>query len=136
MTNAIYPKTKKRFMAGDLDLTAVAVYAALISVSGAGTTYTYSPSHALLADVPAGSIISTSPALTGKLLGDDASFDSDDPTFAIVTGQSIEAVILYADDGTNSYLVMYQDTGVTGLPLTPDGSDVQVLVDEAGWFAL
>jgi hypothetical protein len=136
MANAIYPKTKKRFMAGDLDLTTVPIYAALINVSGAGTTYTYSSAHASLSDIPAGAIISTSPALAGKTLGDDASFDSDDPTFAIVTGQSIEAVILYADDGTNSYLVMYQDTGVTGLPLTPDGSDVQVLVDEAGWFTL
>ena len=31
---------------------------------------------------------------------------------------------------------MFQDSGVTGLPLTPDGSDVQVLVDAAGWFVL
>lgn len=136
MANAIYPKTKKRFMAGDLDLTTITVYAALINVSGAGTTYAYSAAHASLTDVPVGAIISTSPALTGKALGDDASFDSDDPTFSIVTGQSIEAIILYADDGSNSYLIMYQDSGVTGLPLTPDGSDVQVLVDDAGWFAL
>ena len=114
-------------MAGEIDLTAVAVYAALINVSGAGTTYAYSATHSSLADVPSGAIIATSPALTGKLLNDDASFDSDDPTFSpVVTGQSIEALILYADDGTSTYLIMYQDTGVTGLPLTPDGSDVQI----------
>jgi hypothetical protein len=29
---------------------------------------------------------------------------------------------------------MYQDTAITGLPLTPDGSDVQIVVDSAGWF--
>ncbi len=136
MANALYPKTKKRFMAGDIDLTAVAIYAALINVSGAGTTYAYSATHASLADVPSGAIIATSPALTGKALGDDASFDSDDPTVSAVAGQSIEALILYADDGTNTFLIMYQDSGVTGLPLTPDGSDVQVLVDAAGWFVL
>jgi len=59
-------------------------------------------------------------------------------------GDAVEAIIaagcgapvLYADDGTGTYLIMYQDTGVTGLPLTPDGSDVQVVVDAAGWFAL
>ena len=136
MANAIYPKTKKRFMSGEIDLTTVAVYAALINVSGAGTTYAYSAAHASLADLPAGAIVATSPALTGKALGDDASFDSDDPTLSVVTGQSIEAVILYADDGTSTHLIMYQDTGVTGLPLTPDGSDVQVLVDGAGWFSL
>ncbi len=136
MANALYPKTKKRFMSGGIDLSAVAVYAVLINVSGAGTTYTYSAAHASLADVPSGAIIATSPALTGKVLRDDASFDSDDPTLSAVAGQSIEALLLYADDGTSTYLIMYQDSGVTGLPLTPDGSDVQVLVDAAGWFVL
>ena len=58
------------------------------------------------------------------------------PPLSAVAGQSIEALILYADDGTNTFLIMYQDSGVTGLPLTPDGSDVQVLVDAAGWFVL
>ena len=136
MANALYPKTKKRFMAGDIDLLSIAVYAAVINVSGAGTLYAYSTAHATLADIPAGAIIATSPALTGKVLGDDASFDSDDPVLSAVTGNSVEALLLYADDGTSTYLIMYQDTGVTGLPLTPDGSDVQVLVDAAGWFAL
>ena len=136
MANALYPKTKKRFMAGDIDLLSVAVYAAVVNVSGAGTLYAYSAAHATLADIPAGAIIATSPALTGKALGDDASFDSDDPVLSTVTGDSVEALVLYADDGTGTYLIMYQDTGVTGLPLTPDGSDVQVLVDAAGWFVL
>jgi len=136
MANALYPKNKKRFMAGDIDLLSVAVYAAVINVSGAGTLYAYSATHASLADIPAGAIVATSPALTGKVLGDDASFDSDDPVLSAVSGASIEALVLYADDGTSTYLIMYQDTGVTGLPLTPDGSDVQVLVDAAGWFAL
>jgi len=31
---------------------------------------------------------------------------------------------------------MVQDTGVTGLPLKPDGSDVQINVDTAGLFIL
>lgn len=136
MANAIYPKTKKRFMSAGIDLLSTAVYAALVNVSGVGTTYVYSPAHTSLVDVPAGAIIATSPALGGKVLNDDGSFDSADPTLTNVTGESIEALILYADDGTNTYLIMYQDTGVTGLPLTPDGSDLQILVDPAGWFVL
>ncbi len=95
-----------------------------------------SQNSCLASFAPLWTVIATSPALTGKALGDDASFDSDDPTLSVVTGQSIEAVILYADDGTSTYLIMFQDTGVTGLPLTPDGSDVQVLVDATGWFVL
>lgn len=136
MANALYPKAKKRFMGGGLNLLSVAVYAALINVSGAGTTYAYSPAHTSLADIPAGAIIAMSPPLAGKALNDDGSFDSADPTLSNVTGESIEALILYADDGSSTYLIMYQDTGVTGLPLTPDGSDLQILVDPAGWFVL
>src|SRR5436190_24349708 len=116
MANAIYPKAKKRFMAADIDLTAVAVYAALVNVSGTGTLYAYSATHASLTDVPSGAIIATSPALTGKVLNNDASFDSDDPTLFAVAGQSIEALILYADDGTSTYLIMYQVSGLTCLP--------------------
>jgi hypothetical protein len=39
MANALYPKTKKRFMAGDVDLLSAAVYAAVINVFGAGTVF-------------------------------------------------------------------------------------------------
>jgi hypothetical protein len=55
-----------------------------------------------------------------------------------VSGASIEAIVLYVHTGTDSTsrLIIYQDTGVTGLPLTPDGSDVQITVDAAGWFIL
>jgi hypothetical protein len=76
--------------------------------------------------------------VTGKAFGDDGSFDSDDPTFTGVSGASIEAIVLYVHTGTDSTsrLIMYQDTGVTGLPLTPNGSDVQITIDAAGWFKL
>ena len=55
-----------------------------------------------------------------------------------MTGDSIESIVLYIDTGTagTSRLIMYQDTGVTGLPLTPDGSDAQIVVDASGWFVL
>ena len=54
------------------------------------------------------------------------------------TGDQCEAIILYHHTGTESTseLIAFIDTGVTGLPLTPDGSDVQIVVDAAGWFAL
>ena len=71
-------------------------------------------------------------------LGNSTSANTDDPTFTGVSGASIEAIVLYVHTGTDSTsrLIMYQDTGVTGLPLTPDGSDVQITVDAAGWFVL
>jgi hypothetical protein len=110
----------------------------LVNVPGGGTTYTYSASHEFLSDIPSAARIAASGNLSGKALGDDGSFDSDDPTFSGVTGDSIESIVLYIDTGTagTSRLIMYQDTGVTGLPLTPDGSDAQIVVDAGGWFIL
>jgi hypothetical protein len=99
---------------------------------------TYNDAHDFLDDIPSGARIAVSGNLTGKAFGDEGSFDSDDPTLTGVSGTSIEAIVLYVHTGTDSTwrLIMYQDTGVTGLPLTPDGSDVQITVDAAGWFVL
>jgi hypothetical protein len=98
----------------------------------------YRASHEFLSDILSAARIAASGNLASKTVGNDGSFDSDDPTFSGVTGDSIEAIVLYIDTGTagTSRLIMFQDTGVTGLPLTPDGSDVQITVDAAGWFKL
>ena len=63
---------------------------------------------------------------------------SDAPTASGVTGDEFEALIMYIDTGTpaTSRLILYLDTGITGMPLTPDGSDVQITVDPDGWFIL
>jgi hypothetical protein len=134
MANKLYPKTKKQFLQAGIDLSAANVRAILIDTGA----YTYDDAHDFLDDIPAGARIAVSGNLTGKTFGDDGSFDSDDPTFTAVSGASIEAIVLYVHTGTESTsrLIMYQDTGVTGLPLTPDGSDVQITVDAAGWFVL
>jgi hypothetical protein len=56
----------------------------------------------------------------------------------VADGIFVEAIVLSIDTGTagSSRLIMFQDSGVTGLPLTPDGSDGQINVDAAGWFVL
>ena len=134
MANKLYPKTKTQFLQAGIDLSAVNVRAILVDTG----TYTYSDTHDFLDDIPSGARIAVSGNLSNKAFGDDASFDSDDPMFTAVAGASIEAIVLYVHTGTDSTsrLIMYQDTGVTGLPLTPDGSDLQITVDAAGWFVL
>ena len=134
MANKLYPKTKKQLLLAGIDLSAVNVRAIL----GDTGVYTYNDAHDFLDDIPAGARIAVSGNLTGKAFGDDGSFDSDDPTLTGVSGASIEAIVLYVHTGTEgtSRLIMFQDTGVTGLPLTPDGSDVQITVDAGGWFVL
>ena len=134
MANKLYPKSKKQLLQAGIDLSAVNVRAILVDTAA----YTYDDAHDFLDDIPAGARIAVSGNLTGKAFGDDGSFDSDDPTLTAVSGASIEAIVLYVHTGTDSTsrLIMFQDTGVTGLPLTPDGSDVQITVDDAGWFVL
>jgi hypothetical protein len=134
MANKLYPKSKKQFLQACIDLSAVNVRAVLVDTGA----YTYNDAHDFLHDIPSGARITVSGNLTGKAFGDDGSFDSDDPTFTSVSGASIEAIVLYVHTGTDSTsrLIMYQDTSVTGLPLTPDGSDVQITVDAGGWFVL
>jgi len=63
---------------------------------------------------------------------------SADPIFLSVAGDPLEPIILFIDtaDESTSRLLMFQDTGVTGLPLTPDGNNVQIIVSANGWFTL
>ena len=134
MANKLYPKSKKQFLQAGIDLASLNVRAILVDAGA----YTYDDAHDFLDDIPSGARIAVSGNLTGKTFGDNGSFDSDDPTLTGVSGASIEAIVLYVHTGTDSTsrLIMYQDTGVTGLPLTPDGSDVQITVDAGGWFVL
>ena len=134
MANKLYPKSKKQFLQAGIDLASLNVRAIMVDAGA----YTYDDAHDFLDDIPSGARIAVSGNLTGKTFGDDGSFNSDDPTFTGVSGASIEAIVLYVHTGTDSTsrLIMYQDTGVTGLPLTPDGSDVQITVDAGGWFVL
>ena len=134
MANKLYPKTKAQLLQAGIDLASVNVRALLIDTA----VYDYDDAHEFLEDIPSGARIAVSGNLTGKTFGEDASFDSDDPTLTGVSGASIEAIVLYVHTGdeSTSRLIMHQDTGVDGLPLTPDGSDVQITVDDAGWFIL
>lgn len=135
MANAIYPKYKQAAISGGAnhDLSAGNVKALLVDLAD----YTYSAAHEFLSDVPVAARVATSPNLASKTFA-DGTFDSADPTFSAVSGDQSEALILYIDTGVaaTSRLVMFQDTGVTGIPITPSGGDIIVQVDAAGWFTL
>jgi hypothetical protein len=136
MANALYPKTKAKLMRALIDLEAVTIKAVLVDLAG----YTYLAAHEFLQpDVPGAARIATSAALTGGAVNAElARFDSDDVPFLAVNGPQIKAIILYIDTGaaTTSPLLMYQDTGIVGVPFTPSGNDVQIVVDANGWFGL
>lgn len=135
MANKIYPKLKKGFLSGSaVDLIASNVKVVVLDLAD----YVYDDTHEFLSSIPAVARVATSPNLTGKTLSDAADFDSADPILPGVTGDDFEALAMYVDTGNEatSKLVFFQDTGIAGAPLTPDGSDVKIAVNAAGWFRL
>jgi hypothetical protein len=135
VANALYPKTKAQMLQGTLNLLTADVRLILVDEA----EYTYAAAHEFLSDVPAGARIATSSSLTGKSVDAATSaFKSDEKTFAAVTGAQAEAIIGYIHTGTaaTSRLIWFQDTGVTGLPVTPDGRDIKVTPAGGVWFRL
>lgn len=136
MANTIYPKYREAHLdesATNKGLNSTNVKAALIDLAD----YTYSTAHDFLDDVAGAAIVATTSNLASKTITDGV-FDSADPSFSSVTGDISEAVILYIDTGTaaTSRLVAYFDTGVTGLPVTPNGGNINLTVNASGWFAI
>lgn len=133
MANAIYPKYKEALLNGsaNTDMSAGTVKAALVDTG----TYTYSAAHEFLSSLTG--VVGTAVTLGTKTFT-DGTFDSANPTWSSVSGNSAEAIVLYIDTGVagTSRLILFLDTGQTGLPVTPNGGDITYTVDAAGWFTL
>ena len=135
MANKVYPKLKKGFLSGAaVDLLGSNVKVVLLDLAD----YVYDDAHEFLSSIPAAARVATSPNLTAKTLSDLADFDSADPVLPGVTGDELEAIAMYVDTGTEatSKLIFFQDSGLSGAPLTPDGNDIKIAVNAAGWFRL
>jgi hypothetical protein len=135
MANKIYPKYKQALIDGasDVALDTGTVKAILVDLAD----YTYSDAHDFLDDVPSGARVATSGALASKTIT-DGTFDAADFSFTAVTGDVSEALIIFIDTGNEatSRLVAFYDTGVTGLPITPNGADINVAINASGLFSL
>lgn len=133
MANLLYPATKEGLLGGDIALDTDTVKVVLVDTAD----YTYAAAHTFLSDVPAAARVATSAALTGKTIT-GGTFDSADPVFTAAAGDVSEALILYIDTGTatTSRLLCYLDTGIGGMPVTPNGGDITVQVNAAGWLSL
>lgn len=125
MANAIYPKWKEAIM----QATANSSLGGTVKVALIDTgTYTYSAAHEFFSSVTG--VVGTAQTLANKTYTNGV-FDADDVTFPTVTGATAEAILIYIDTGTagTSRLVLFQDTGVTGLPVTPNGGDINLVFD-------
>lgn len=138
MANAIYPKYKEALLAGtsgydlDHDDTTDGVYVALIDTG----TYTYNSAHDFYNDLSG--IVGTPVRISAPTVTNGV-FDGDNVTFTAVTGNSVEALVIYRkNSGANTTwpLVAYIDASVTGLPVTPNGGDIAITWNASGIFAL
>lgn len=135
MANAIYPKFKEALLDGsvNIDVNDGTVKVALIDTADEA----YNAADTFLSDVTGAGIVGTAQTIANTTVANGL-FDGDNVTFPAVTGDQCEALIIYIDTGTptTSRLVAFIDTGVTGLPVTPNGGDIVVTWHASGIFQL
>lgn len=131
MANALYPKFKESALQAGVNMSSGTVKVALIDTG----TYTYSAAHQFVSSLSG--VVGTAQTIGSKTFTDGV-FDGDDASFSAVSGNTVEALVIYVDTGNpaTSPLVAYIDTGVTGLPVTPNGGDINVNWNASGIFAL
>lgn len=134
MSNALYDHGREGFLTGALNWASDNIKVAVVNTSGSGSLYTVDlANHQHLSEIvssgatPTSAIIARSGNLTTKTTTAGVA-DADDVTFSSLSGDSIEAVVIYKDTGTDSTspLIAYIDTASSGLPLTPNGGDVTI----------
>lgn len=125
MANALYNKGRQRFATADLDWIDDTIKVVAIDQSD----YTMALTHEFLSSIPSAAFVSAHMPLANKTATDGV-VDADDVVFVAVSGDSIEAVVIYKDTGdpATSPLIAYLDQG-TGLPITPNGGDITLSWD-------
>lgn len=138
MANAVYPKYKESVIKeadanNGLDgTTTAAPYVSLVDTG----TYTYNATHQFYSSLTG--IVGTDQPITTPTVV-NGTFDGDDVTFTAVSGASVEALVIYRHNtGANTTwrLVLYEDTSVTGLPVTPNGGNIVITWNASGIFTI
>jgi hypothetical protein len=141
MANALYPKYKQKILnpgtlgptsADAVDLIDDTINVALIDTG----IYSYNSADEFYTAVSS-AVVGTPQTLSSKSVTSGV-FDAADVTYSAVTGNSIEALVLYKDTGSagTSSLIAYIDTVSAGLPVTPNGGNVVIQWAANGIFTL
>lgn len=135
MANALYNPFKEGILGNiAFDLDTDTIKASLVD----GADYTFSAAHNEYSggarDVPLAAIVAEA-TLTAPTVASGV-FDTGNFTWVAVTGDISEDVILWDDTLTNDLLIIFYDTGMTGMPVTPNGGDINFTVHASGWFAI
>lgn len=119
MTNKLYPKAKEKFLSAGISWIADTIKLVLVDTAD----YTYSDIHEFLSDIPVAARVAISNAFTGKAVTSGVATASNF-SFATVTGDSGEALILYKDTGSEatSPLIAYVDNNVSFVTVNADAA--------------
>ena len=122
MANALYTKAKQHLIDGTIDLDTNDIRAILVD----GADYTpVLATHETLANIPAAARVAVSGALQSKTVTDGV-FDAADIVLSAVSGDQFEYIALYQHTGAESALLLLLIDTATGLPCTPNGSDITI----------
>lgn len=138
MANAIYPLYKQELLRGTANNAlnssegATGVFCALVDTG----VYTYNSAHQFFSSLSG--IVGTDQEILTKTQV-NGTFDGTDLTYTAVSGNSVEALVLYrknAGANTTWPLIAYIDTSVTGLPVTPNGGNITIQWNASGIFTI
>jgi len=128
MTKALYDKGREGFLDGSIDWDTGDIKVVLVDKDDYAVNLA---THTYLSDVPAGTRVATTANLTGKTVTAGVA-DAADTVFSAVSGDVCEALIIYQDSGApaSSRLIVYiADEPTMGLPITPNGLDINLTFD-------
>jgi activator of HSP90 ATPase len=138
MANAIYPEYKEFLLGASANVSLNvndATDGPFVALVDTGA-YTYSTAHDFYNDLSG--VVGTDQRIVTPTIA-NGTFDGDNCTFTAVSGNSIEALVIYRhNSGANTTwkLVAFIDTSVTGLPVTPNGGDITITWNASGIFTL
>lgn len=137
MANAIYPLYKEALLGAganvslNVDTTTDGPFCAMMS-----SAYTYSSAHQFFSSLAG--IQGTDQRLTGPTVT-TGTFDGSDLTYTAVSGSVVTQLAIYRkNSGANTTwrLVVFLDTSVTNLPVTPNGGNITITWNASGVFLL
>lgn len=120
MASALFNPGREGFLDGSIDWDTDTIKAVLVDTG----TYTFSAAHKFRSSLSG--TVGTAVTLGTKTVTDGVA-DAADATFTAVSGASVEAVVLYKDNGSSATdrLIAYID----GISVTPNGGDITVQFD-------
>jgi len=140
MANAMFNPGREGFLLGEIDWDTAVMKVALVR------SYTYNAAHKFVSDVTgAGGVLHATSAALASKTGTSGTADAADFTFTTPAANASGHSLVYFQSSavgggadvaaTAQRLIAWVDTG-TGLPVTPNGADINVVFNASGLFTL